>query len=96
MRTALTVIPFRPAPAPAPAARRNAPTPESVAGHLKRARSSGRTLSRELATAARRVAADALAVASLGEAVHPGVRDDARRTAAALVAFADRVERLAG
>lgn len=76
--------------------RRNAPTVASAATHLARARNSGRTLSLELAASARRLAVEALAVASLGDAVAPGVREDATRTAAALVAFADRVQRLAG
>jgi hypothetical protein len=83
------------ATAPAMPRPRNAPTPESVAAHLKRARSSGRALSLDLAAAARRVAVDALGVASLGDAVAPGIREDASRTAAALAAFAARVERLA-
>lgn len=75
---------------------RKRPTAESVTNHMNRARRSGRTLSLDLADAARRLAVDALAVASLGDAVSPGIRDDASRTAAALVGFADRVTRLAG
>ena len=79
-----------------PRAPRKPPTPESVINLSARLKRSGRVLSLDLAEKAKALAADALAVASLPvDAVPVGVRDDASRTAAALVAFAQRVERLA-
>lgn len=70
-------------------------SPEAVARMIAAAKASGRALSLDLASKAKTLAADALMIASLGDAVLPGVRDDAGRTAAVLVAFAERVERLA-
>lgn len=72
------------------------PTPESICKLSARLKRSGRVLSLDLAEKAKALAADALAVASLPvDAAPHGVREDASRTAAALVAFAQRVERLA-
>lgn len=93
-RTALAIVASNPTPVRVRKPRAK-PTPETVTTHLRRARNSGRVLSLDLAESARREAADALAVASLGDAVPAGIRDDARRQAAALAGFADRVSRLA-
>ena len=91
-KPALRLVPdTRPARKP-----RAKPTPDSVLQLSQRLKRSGRALSLDLAEKAKALAADALAVSTLPlDAVSPGVADDARRTAAALVAFAQRVERLA-
>jgi hypothetical protein len=82
-RTALALVPTPPASA------------DAVALLLRGAKEGGRALTMTAADDARQLAARCVALAAMGDAVTPGVRQQASAIATALENFATRAEALA-